>query len=169
MEALETIMNRRSIRRYTSQPVTNEQLSIILKSAMYAPSAVNKQPWHFIVFRNKETFRKIMEIHPSSSMLSQAQAAILVCWDDYLQHDTGYGPVDCSAATQNMLLAAHTMGLGGVWVGIYPRIERMEAVQHIFSLPENIHGFSIVSLGYPDEKKVHPERFNEDRIHFEKW
>jgi nitroreductase len=169
MDALEAILNRRSIRKYTTQPVSNEQLETILKSAMYAPSAVNKQPWHFIVFRDPQTIRMIQEAHPSSGMLSKASVGILVCYDEHLQHDTGYGPVDCSAATENMLLAAHSIGLGAVWVGIYPRQPRMDAVQKIFNLPAHVKGFAIVSIGYPDETKTDPGRFDKSRIHTEKW
>jgi len=169
MDVLEAILKRRSIRQYTPQPVTDEDLTDILKAAMYAPSAVNKQPWHFIVFRNPDTIRQVIEIHPNASMLVNAGAAILVCWDETLQHDIGYGPVDCAAATQNMLLTAHGKGLGAVWVGIYPRQQRMEAVHRIFQLPPHIKGFSIVSLGYPAEQKGFPERFNKTRIHSEKW
>jgi nitroreductase len=169
MDTLETLFNRRSIRKYTSQKISDEQLSFILKSAMYAPSAVNKQPWHFIVFRNRQTIQEIIKAHPNASMLLQANVAILVCWDENLQHDVGYGPVDCAAATENMLLAAHSLGLGAVWVGIYPRSQRMEAIQKIFNLPSDIRGFSIVSLGYPAESKTTPERFNQARIHHEKW
>jgi nitroreductase len=169
MDTLEAIFNRRSIRQYTTEMVTDEQLSIVLKSAMYAPSAVNKQPWHFIVFHDRNTIKQIIEAHPNASMLTRANIAILVCWDDHLQHDAGYGPVDCSAATQNMLLAAHSIGLGAVWVGLYPRQQRMDAVQKIFNLPDHIKGFAIVSIGYPAEKRTTPDRFNKGRIHQEKW
>jgi nitroreductase len=169
MEVLDAIWNRRSIRQYTMDQVTDDQISSLLKAAMYAPSAVNKQPWHFIVFRDKTTFKKITEKHPNASMLLQASAAILVCWDERLQHDTGYGPVDCAAATQNILLAAYSMGIGSVWVGLYPRLPRMEGIQEIFKLPPEIKGFCIVSLGFPAEKKLQPQRFNPERIHFEKW
>lgn len=169
MDTLEAILNRRSIRQYTSEQVTDDQLSVILKSAMYAPSAVNKQPWHFIVFRDKKTMEQIIDVHPNASMLARANVAIMICWDEHLQHDVGYGPVDCAAATQNMLLAAHSIGLGAVWVGIYPRQPRADAVHKIFGLPEHIKGFAIISIGYPAEKKTIPERFNENRIHREKW
>jgi len=169
MEVLDAICNRRSIRQYTMDQVTDDQISALLKAAMYAPSAVNKQPWHFIVFRDKTACKKITETHPNASMLLQASAAILVCWDERLQHDTGYGPVDCAAATQNILLAACSMGIGSVWVGLYPRLPRMELVQEIFNLPPEIKGFCIVSLGFPAEKKLQPQRFNPERIHFEKW
>jgi nitroreductase len=169
MDALEVIFNRRSIRQYKSGLIRDDTLEILLKAGMYAPSAVNKQPWHFIVFRNREMMEKIKTFHPNASMLSQADAAILVCWDEHLQHDAGYGPVDCAAATQNILLAAYDLGIGSVWVGLYPRVQRMESVQVLFDLPDHIKPFAIVSLGYPAEKKSTPERFKKERIHYEKW
>jgi nitroreductase len=169
MEVLDAIFNRRSIRQYTTEPVSDDTLEILLKAGMYAPSAVNKQPWEFIVFRSPETIRQIVDVHPNASMLLRANAAILVCWDENRQHDTGYGPVDCAAATQNILLAAHGLGLGAVWAGIYPRQQRMEAVHKIFNLPGHIQGFSLISLGYPAEQKAMPGRFDKSKIHLEKW
>jgi nitroreductase len=169
MDAMETILTRRSIRKYSGKRISDEQIEQLLKAAMYAPSAVNKQPWHFLVFRDAAIKKNIIEFHPNASMLTGADAGILVCYDENLQHDVGYGPVDCSAATQNILLAAHAEGLGAVWVGIYPRQNRIEAVCRLFSLPHNIKPFSIISLGYPAEKKAFPNRFNRARIHYEKW
>jgi nitroreductase len=169
MDTLEVIFNRRSIRQYTSEQITENQIEILLKAAMYAPSAVNKQPWHFVVFRNRETMKQIMDVHQNASMLSHADVAILVCWDEQLQHDVGYGPIDCAAATQNILLAAHNIGLGAVWVGIYPRPQRVASVHRIFNLPENIKPFSIISLGFPAEQKPLPKRFDRSKIHVEKW
>lgn len=169
MDTLEAIYSRRSIRKYTGDRIEEKLIEILLKTAMYAPSAVNKQPWHFVVFRNKNTIKEIIEVHPNAKMLQQADAAILVCWDEHLQHDVGYGPIDCAAATQNILLAAHSLGLGAVWVGIYPRIHRIEALHKIFGLPGHIKPFSVVSLGYPAEVKPVPERFDQKKIHFEKW
>jgi nitroreductase len=149
--------------------ISGSQIELLLQAAMYAPSAVNKQPWHFIVFRDMDTRQKIVDVHPNAGMLTQADVAILVCWDELLQHDEGYGPVDCSAATQNILLAAHSIGLGAVWVGIYPRRQRMEAIHNLFHLPDHIRPFSIISMGYPAEKKEKPERFIKSRIHHETW
>lgn len=169
MELYEAILNRRSIRKYKSTEVTTGQIEKIIKAGMYAPSAVNKQPWHFIVFRDKDKVKGLLEVHPNASMLLNSNVAVLVCWDEKLQHDVGYGQVDCSAATQNMLLAAHDMGLGAVWTGIYPREKRMDACRTIFNLPDHIHAFAIVSIGYPDEEKAMPERFRKERIHNEVW
>ncbi len=169
MDVFEAIFGRRSIRRYTDEKITEDEIKILLKAAMYAPSAVDKRPWHFIVFRDKQTMQQIVAAHPNAKMLNQADTAILVCWDELLQHDTGYGPVDCAAATQNILLAAHGLGLGAVWVGIYPRIHRIEALHKIFNLPDHVKPFSVISLGHPAEQKPFPDRFNEKRIHAEKW
>lgn len=169
MEVIEAIMTRRSIRKYSKQMVSDEQAETLLKAAMYAPSAVNKQPWHFIVFRNKLIAEKIIEFHPNSYMLKEASLGILVCFDEKLQHDTGYGELDCSAATQNILLAAHGTGLGAVWIGIVPRKNRITSVKRLFNLPENITPFALVAVGYPNEKKVFSDRYKKDRIHFENW
>ena len=169
MDVYDAILSRRSIRRYTGEKISESLIEKLLKAAMYAPSAVNRQPWHFFVFRSGETMTAITEVHRNAMMLQQADAAILVCWDENLQHDKGYGPIDCAAATQNILLAAHGLGLGAVWAGVYPRENRMVSVSAIFSLPSHIKPFSIVSLGYPAEKKISPDRFDTSRIHYEKW
>jgi len=169
MDVIEAIMNRRSIRKYTAEKVTDDQIELLLKAGMYAPSAVNKQPWHFIVFRDRNIIKEIINIHPNSYMLKDSDVAILVCWDENLQHDRGYGPVDCSAATQNILLAAHGIGLGAVWIGLYPRQHRIEGVHRLFGLPKHVKPFSIISIGYPAENKVFPDRYEKERVHYEKW
>ena len=169
MELSEAIYNRRSIRRYTDQIVDEGIIDEIIHAGMYAPSAANKQPWHFIVFSDLQTKAAVMDVHPHSSMLSHAQKAILVCLDENLQHDTGYGAVDCAAATQNMLLMAHALGLGACWIGVYPREQRMSALRKIFYLPDHITAFAIVSLGYPLQSKERPDRIIRERIHKEKW
>jgi nitroreductase len=170
MNGIDIILSRRSIRKYKKGiEVSDNQLQEILKAAMYAPSAVNKQPWHFIVFTETEKINAIVELHPGSAMMQSASKNILVCWDETLEHDKGYGILDCSAAVQNMLLAAHSMNLGACWIGIHPREKRMEEVARLFNLPEHIKPLAIVSLGYSDEEKRIPERFKPERIHFEKW
>ena len=169
MEVFEAIFNRRSIRRYSDQQVDDKIVEKVIHAGMYAPSAANKQPWHFIIFSEISTKEAIMAIHPHSAMLEHASKAVLVCFDEQLQHDKGYGAVDCSAATQNILLSAYAYGLGACWVGIYPRQERMEALKEIFSLPSRITPFSIVALGYPLYPKDKPDRIMPERIHKEKW
>jgi nitroreductase len=169
MDLFDAILTRRSIRKYTSQKIDQDLVDKIIKAGMYAPSAVNKQPWHFIVFTDRKSMKEIMNVHQSSAMLAEAQTAILICYDENLQHDDGYGAVDCSNATQNMLLAAHALGIGACWIGIYPRQNRMEALHTIFGLPQHVKAFAVIALGYPDEKKQVAQRYKPERIHFEKW
>jgi len=136
---------------------------------MYAPSARNEQPWHFIVINNRELMNRIMKVHPYASMLAEANVAILVCGDEKLEKSKGYWPVDCAAATQNLLLAAYSLGLGAVWLGVYPRKERQDGIREIFRLPAHVHPFSLISVGYPAEAKDIPDRFKEERIRWNNW
>ncbi|MGC9343078.1 MAG: nitroreductase family protein [Bacteroidales bacterium] len=169
MNSIDTILTRRSIRRYKSVTVEEEKIKEILKCAQYAPSAVNKQPWHFIVIDDKELFNRIMEIHPHSRMLATASHAVVVCGDEQLQHDDGYWIADCGAATQNILLAAHSLRIGSCWVGLYPRQQRMSDISELLELPKHIKPFALISLGYPDEEKKHPDRFSVKKIFRNKW
>ena len=169
MELFEAIYTRRSIRRYSQKKIENNLVNKIIYAGMYAPSAVNKQPWHFIVFEDIDTKKAIIQIHNSASMLNEAYKAILVCYDENLQHDEGYGAVDCAAAVQNMLLAAHALDLGACWIGIYPREERIRHLKKIFKLPDPIVPYALISLGHPGENKSTPDRIKPDRIRMEKW
>jgi nitroreductase len=170
MELLEGLLTRRSIRRFTGAPVSRDRLETVLKAAMYAPSARDCQPWHFIVTRDRNMFRKIMQVHPYASMLDRAGAAILVCGDLHEQHGDGYWVVDCSAATENLLLAIHGTGLGGVWLGVHPREDRKKAMKELFRLPAHIEPLSLVAVGVPAEKPEQPAgRYRKDRIHWEQW
>lgn len=166
---LEVIMERRSIRRFTDQPLTEAQMDSLLRCAMQAPSAGNQQPWHFVVIRNRDTLTAIQEIHTYSAMLKEAPAAVLICGETALQRYEGYWVQDCSAAVQNLLLGACGMGLGSVWLGIYPIPERVDGLRRILSIPESVTPFALVALGHPAEKKGFVDRFNPERIHHEKW
>lgn len=169
MDLFDAIINRRSIRKYKEQAIDNALLEKIIEYGMFAPSAVNKQPWHFLIFRDKNSISKLIEVHPNANMLKNASAGILICFDKKLQHDEGYGPIDCSAATQNMLLAAHGLGLGACWIGIYPRKQRIDVLHKAFKLPEHVIPFAVISVGYPNELKTTPDRFKKNRIHMESW
>ncbi len=169
MDAYQTLVTRRSIRKYLDKPVPSETLDKILEAAMQAPSAVNKQPWHFVVIDDRGLLGKVPDIHPNAGMASGAPCAILVCADSASAHGPGSIPQDCSAATQNLLLAAHALGLGAVWCGIYSRPEREEGFRSLLSLPEGIVPFSLVVLGFPDEQKESPRRFRADRVHRNGW
>ncbi len=149
--------------------IPRQEVKALLEAGMYAPSARNEQPWHFVVVTERDLLNRLMNAHPYASMLAGAPLAVLVCGDTDLEKSKGYWPVDCSAATQNILLAAHDRGLGSVWLGVYPRDERMEAIRSIFSLPVNIQPFSLIALGYPAEEKETPDRFRPERIHHNGW
>lgn len=169
METLKAIFTRRSIRKFREQQIDQNDLRAILKAGMFAPSARNQQPWHFLVVTERELLDRLMKAHPYAQMLAEAPMAILVCADTDLEKSKGYWPVDCSAATQNMLLAAHAVGLGSVWLGVYPRTERMEAIRSIFSLRPNIQPFALIAMGFPAEEKETPDRFRPERIHNNCW
>ena len=169
MEIIEGIFTRRSIRKYKSGEIAQDQINTIIKAGMYAPSARNQQPWHFIVIDDRNLINKIMQVHPYAQMLSEAQLVILVCGDESLELSKDYWVVDCSASTQNILLAAHGLGLGAVWLGLHPREERKKDIVELFDLPDHIHPLSLISVGIPDEKKDTPERFKPERIHYNAW
>lgn len=169
MDTMQAILSRRSIRKYTPEPVSDEIIKELLKAAMSAPSAGNEQPWHFIIIKDRDTLNIIPEFHPYAKTLEQAPAAILVCGDLNLERRKGYWVQDCSAATQNILIAAQAKGLGAVWLGIYPREERVSRLQNLLGIPLHVIPFSIVALGYPAEHKPPANRYKESRLHFERW
>lgn len=169
MDILNLIKTRRSIRKFKNAKIDDESINTLLESAMYAPSARNEQPWHFIVVEDKDVLQKITEVHPHAKMLLEASHAIVVVANINLERSTGNWPVDCAAATQNILLTAHSMGIGSVWLGVYSREERMEGIKTLFNLPENVKPFSIIALGFPNEEIETPKRFDITRIHKNKW
>jgi len=160
------ILSRRSIRKYSGKPVERETLDTILRVGMYAPSAHNTQPWHFIVIKKKSMLAEIPKLHRYAEMAKSADAVILVCADTKRQSDPGYYAQDCSAATQNILLSAHTAGLGACWLGVYPQKERTEKLKELLKLKENLVPFSMIALGYPAEEKPLPERFDAEKIEY---
>jgi nitroreductase len=169
MDLIDLIMNRRSIRKYQSKSIPDELMTKLLRAAMQAPSAHNMQPWNFVVITDHEQLTTIAGIHPYAEMLNEAPAAIAVCGDRLLESDEGYLALDCAAATQNILLGATALGLGAVWIGIFPRSERISALQKLLDLPENILPVSLVAVGYPHEKKRPVDRFQTDRIFHNKY
>lgn len=167
---MKAIFERRSIRKYTNELIPKETIEKILNAAMAAPSAGNEQPWQFIVLEDKNILSHITKIHPYSQMLKEASHAIVICGDMKLKKfDQNFWVQDCSAAAENILIMAQELGLGAVWLGVYPMEERVEKIKDLLNLPEYIVPFSIISLGYPDEKKDVQNRFDETRIHWNKW
>jgi nitroreductase len=169
MDALNCIFTRRSIRKFTGEPVTDDQLHTILRAGFSAPTANNKRPWHFIVIRNPATLDAITKVHPYSKMLPSAGCGILVCGDTAKNDNLHYLAEDCSAAIENMLLAAHALGLGAVWLGIHPREERARAVHELMDIPADIFPVGLVAVGVSAETRNAPDRFDGDKVHQEKW
>lgn len=169
MNILDAINSRRSIRKYTNEPLSDKQLKTVLKAGFQAPSAHNRNPIEYIVLRDREILEAITKFHPYTKMLPQAGCGIVVCGDKSKQEREGFLVSDCSASIQNMLLAAHGIGLGGVWCGIYPVAELMEPLSKLLKLPENIIPIGIVTVGVPDEEKKVLDKFNEENIHYNSW
>ncbi|HEY51078.1 MAG TPA: nitroreductase family protein [Dehalococcoidia bacterium] len=166
---MEAILSRRSIRRYSGESVSEELIKELLQAAMSAPSASNEQPWQFVIIDDRRILDEIPRFHPYAHMLKEASWAIAVCGDLNLEMMSGYWIQDCSAATQNILLAAHARGLGAVWLGVYPNGERVKTVQKLLGLPENVMPLCFISIGYPAEKKPPSNRYNESRVHHNHW
>ena len=167
MDALDVIFTRRSIRQYTDEPVTEGQVKTLLEAGMNAPSANNRQPWHFIVVDAREKLDAIMDVHPYSAMLSQAPLAVVVCAD--VTRSERYWQQDCAAATENILLAARALGLGSVWLGVYPKEDRTEGITGLFNLPEHIRPLCVIAVGHPAEEAGRVDRYDLSKVHRNEW
>jgi len=166
MTVLEAITTRISVRRFTDRPVTDEQVNILLNAAFCAPSACNKRPWEFVVVRDRDILANFAKRLRFQKMMTQAQLAIVVCGDKdrALDHDLMVN--DCSAAVQNILLAAHGMGLGACWCGLSPsNVARLTG--EWIKAPENIVPVATIAIGWPDESRQQPDRFEPERVHYD--
>jgi len=169
MDCLEAIMSRRSIRNYTDEPVTDEQLEVILRAAMAAPSAGNQQSWRFVVVRSAEQRAALAEATPYSRMIEHAPVALVVCGDTRAEKHPGYWVQDCSAAIENALVAIHATGLGAVWIGVHPVEERVANVRRICEIPDGIQPMSMIALGHPADTKPPGERYEPAYVRQERW
>ena len=169
MDTLEAIQTRRSIRQYQERPVPGELIDRLLAAAMSAPSARNGQPWQMIVVDDRAVLAEIARLNANARMAAHAPLGILICGDLSLEKSPGFWVVDCAAAMENLLLAAHASGLGGVWIGVYPRQERMDILRRLFGLPEQVIAHSLAILGFPAERPAAAERFRPDRVHRNRW
>ncbi len=167
---MKEIFARRSIRKYEGKPVSDDQIRQLLKAAMYAPSAGNEQPWHFVVVKDRILLDEISVRHPFAKMLKQAPMAIVPCCDTgTVKYNGAFWIQGISAAIQNILLEATHLGLGSCWCGVYPRDKLVDKISQILKLPSDIIPAAIVVVGHPGEKVEKPERFIPERIHFDKW
>jgi nitroreductase len=169
MDTLEAIFTRRSVRNFKSDQISDEDLHDLLRAGMQAPSAKNEQPWHFIVINDGALLERITKFHPHAEMLLEAPLAILVCSDRKLEQKRASWLQDCSAATENILLAAHAKGLGGVWLGIFPDSDRVAGMQSLLAMPSDVRPVALVAIGYPAVESEPEDRFNISRVHYNRW
>ncbi len=182
-EAIKNILTRRSVREFTGEAIKKDDVLLLLKAGMSAPSAVNRQPWAFIIVEKRETLGTLNAVLPYAKMLSKAGAAIVVCGlpdksrlinaaakiiADVKLND--FWVTDCSAATENILLAAHALALGAVWTAVFPKDDLVKSVRKILSIPDDIIPLNVIPIGVPVNKNEPPkDKFKEKNIHWEIW
>ena len=165
------ILGRRSIRAYQAREVSADVVTALLEAAMAAPSAVARDPWRFLVLRSREVREKVAEGLPHGKMLGSAGVGFVVAGELAAAHDgqLSYLLQDCSAAIENLLLAAHALGLGAVWLGVHPREPRIQHLRRVLSSPESVLPIACIAAGYPAEQKVARTRFNARYVHYDRW
>ena len=165
--AIDNILNRKSVRKYSDKKIEQGKIDTILKCAMAAPSAMNKQPWELLVVTDKEILKNIASIAPNASYSRSCQLAILVCGNKSVSEK--FWVQDCCAVTENILLAAESLGLGAVWCAVFPDDVKVQQLQELFSLPENIIPLNIIPMGYPSVKEYPKQKYTTKKIHLNKW
>ena len=164
MEAIEALKTRRSIRKYKADEVPEATLKDLVDCARLAATARNEQPWEFVVVREKKMLSQLAELAPNGRFIKDAAALIAVfCKDSHYYLEDG------SAATENILLAAHALGLGAVWLGVHPIAERQDGIRGILSLPDGVICLSLIAVGHPSEPPPPADRYDPARVHQEKW
>lgn len=169
MEVMSAILTRRSIRKFTGVPVTKEELETVLRAGFQGPSAHNLRPMYFVVVNEKEQLEALAAAHRYAKMLPQAGCGVIVCGDINRQSMEGFLVEDCSAAIENMLLAAHSINLGAVWCGLYPVEELTTEFTRLLKLPENMIPVGMVVLGNKLEDAAPFNRYDEAKIHYNVW
>ena len=169
MDALEVLFTRRSIRSFNGEPVSEDQIRLLLEAAMAAPTARNIQPWHFIVITDRLLLDAIAKESPNASMAAQAPLGILVCGDPSSPEYGEYWVQDCSAAMENILLAARAMNMGSCWCGIHTRPEREALFRTMFGIPKPFEPLGLAVIGNTTKTFAKKERYAEEKVHFQRW
>lgn len=171
-QAYLNILTRTSVRQYSTEPISDSDVSALLHAGMAAPSGVNKQPWEFIVVDRRDLLDNLASALPYAKMTAHAQLAIVVCGNKnrLLEGvDDNLWEQDCSAATENILLAAHALGLGAVWTCLYPHTDRMEATARLLDIPEEIIPFNLIPIGHPLKEHEPMNKWHADRVHINRY
>ena len=166
-QTLETIFNRKSVRKYTQQPVEKEKLETLVRAGMAAPSSRARRPWEFIIVTDRDILDTMGDGLPLARMLKETKQAIIVCGDTVKSGNAWQ--LDCSAAAQNVLLAAESLGLGAVWTASYPYPERMKVVRDALQLPDHVIPLTVIPIGYPIGIEKPKDKFNKKQIHYNGW
>ena len=162
---MKEIFHRTSIRKYEKRQVEKENIELLLRAAMAAPSAGNQQPWEFYVVTDGDKLTALSECSPYAGMLKDAPLGIVVCCQKGCRLPN-YAQIDCSAAVENLLLEADSLGLGAVWLGIAPLEDRMQTVKEIIGLPDGLEAFALIACGYPVKEQEQQDRYDEARVHY---
>jgi len=166
-ELIKTIFARRSIRKYTDKPISEKDTKTLLEAAMAAPSSSDRKPWHFVVVTDRLILDNLARGHPYGKMLFEAPLCIAVCGDTTIS--PGSWVQDCSAAAENLLLAATALGLGAVWLGVHPRESRIAPIKKMLGIPETVVPLNLISIGHPAEEKEPRTQYDEQRVHRQQW
>ncbi len=166
-ERIALILARRSVRIYTGEPVAEDEIAALLQAGMAGPSARNLQPWRFVVVTDRKRLSRLSEIHPYGKMLEKAGACIAVCGDTETSPD--FWIQDCSAATENILIAVSMLGLGAVWLGVHPRADREKALKEFLRVPDTVRLLCLVAVGRPAEHPTPRTQFDATKVHREQW
>ena len=168
MDTQTAIFTRRSVRAYTGVPVSDDDLHDILRAGFSAPTCANFRPWQFVVVRERATLEAVCRVQGSRFML-QAGCGIVVCGDKTIHENEYYLNQDCCAAIENMLLLAHGLGLGGLWMGLNPHEEKAEHLRRVLQLPDEVLPMAFLAIGEPAEHREAQDRYNAERVHFDHW
>jgi len=168
---LDDIYSRRSIRKYTDQKISDDLINDLMEAAMAAPSANAQDPWRFIVVTDKVKLEETADLLEYGKMLNGAPLGIIVCGDQSAATggELSYMVQDCSAAIENILVAANILGLGAVWLGVHPREHRVEGIRNLYEIPDNITPISVISIGYPAQKSAPRTRFDASKVKYNIW
>ena len=166
---MDAINIRRSIRKYEDKKIEREKIEKILRAAMQAPSAHNQQPWEFIVVEDKELLCKMSKMHNYSAMIANAGCAIIALANKNYIKEPHFWQQDMSAAVQNILLEVVEQGLGAVWIGVAPKENLIDYLKKIFNLQDNLIPFAIISIGYTERQNKFKDRYDEKRVHYDKY